>query len=71
MSNRYGNDDVEVKLEKPAGKQAESVVKRLPNTGIGDSLFTSVFLIGMTTYFYSRNRLLSKELRMIKKEFGA
>lgn len=69
MSNSYGNDDVEIKLPPANNKRIETVARSLPKTGVGDSLVTSTFLIGMSTYFYSRNRLISKELKLVKKEF--
>ena len=69
LRNQYGNDIVEIDLPKSTPKQVEEVVQTLPNTGIGDSIVTSTFLIGMSTYFYSRNRLITKELKLIKREF--
>jgi uncharacterized repeat protein (TIGR01451 family) len=69
MSNSYGNDEVEINLEISNNKRIETVARSLPNTGIGDNLMTSTFLIGMSTYFYSRNRMISKELKLIKREF--
>jgi uncharacterized repeat protein (TIGR01451 family) len=69
MSNSYGNDQVEIKLPPANNKRVETVARSLPNTGIGDNLITSAFLMGTSTYFYSRNRMISKELKLVKKEF--
>ena len=69
MSNKYGGDDVHIKLPPTSNKRIETVAKSLPNTGIGDSVVTSAFLMGTSAYFYSRNRMISKELKLVKKEF--
>jgi len=69
MNNKYGSDEVNIKLPPPNNKKIETVARKLPNTGIGDNIVTSTFLIGMSTYFYSRNRMISKELKLVKREF--
>lgn len=69
MANKYGSDHVKIKLERSNNKRIEEVARSLPNTGITDNIISSTFLIGMSTYFYSRNRMISKELKLVKKEF--
>jgi hypothetical protein len=69
MENAYGNN-VTIKLPQSTAKQVELVTKELPNTGPGLNAAISTIFFGAVTYFYSRNRLISKELGMIKAEFS-
>lgn len=69
MENVYGNN-VTVKLPKSPAKTVESASRELPNTGPGSNMVVSSLFIGMVSYFYFRNRLISKELKMIKREFS-
>ena len=68
MENAYGNN-VTVELPESLPKLVEGAVTSLPNTGPGLNAAVSTLFIGMVTYFYFRNRLISKELRMIRNEF--
>ena len=68
MENAYGNN-VTVELPESLPKLVEGAVTSLPNTGPGLNAFVTTLFIGIVTYFYFRNRLISKELRMIKNEF--
>jgi hypothetical protein len=69
MENAYGNN-VTIKLPKPPVKQVEEVVTTLPNTGTGTNIMISTLFIMVVSYFYFRNRLISKELGLIKREFS-
>ncbi len=69
MENAYGNN-VSVDLPESVPKLIEGVVTTLPNTGPGMNAFVSTLFIGMVTYFYFRNRLIAKELGMIRNEFS-
>ncbi len=68
MENAYGNN-VTVDLPESLPKLVEGAVTELPNTGPGLNALVSTLFIGMVTYFYFRNRLIAKELRMIRNEF--
>lgn len=68
MHNKYGRTVV-VKLPKPASKTVEQTVNVLPNTGPTSTLLISSFIVAVIAYFYYRNKLLAKELRIIQREF--
>lgn len=68
MHNTYGRTVV-VKLNKPASKVVEQTVNSLPNTGPGTTLLASTVIVIVVAYFYYRNKLLSKELLIIQREF--
>lgn len=69
MENAYGNN-VTVELPESLPKLVEGTVTSLPNTGAGMNALMSTLFIGLVSYFYFRNRLVSKELGMIKNEFS-
>lgn len=66
MDNVYGNT-VSVHLPGNAPKIIEQSTKALPNTGPGTTMLISLALVGGTTFFRSRNRLLIKELEAVKE----
>ena len=68
MENAYGNN-VTVDLPESIPKLVEGITTSLPNTGPGLNAFVSTMFIGVVTFFYFRNRLIAKELRMIRNEF--
>ena len=69
MENAYGNN-VTVELPESIPKQVEGAVTALPNTGPGLNAMVTTLFIGVVSYFYFRNRLISKELKMIRNEFS-
>lgn len=69
VENAYGNN-VYIELPASTAKQIENTVTTLPKTGAGLNSFISTLMIGVVSYFYFRNRLVSKELSMIKNEFS-
>lgn len=68
MENAYGNN-VTIKLPRSTPKDIELVTKELPNTGPGANLAISTTFIMAVSYFYFRNRLVSKELSLIKQDY--
>ena len=70
MHNKFGRTVV-VKLNKPGSKAIEQTASMLPNTGPGSTLLMSTLIVVVVAYFYYRNKLLSKELGIIQKEFQA
>lgn len=69
LENAYGNN-VTINVPKSPPKQIEETVTDLPNTGAGMNAFISTAFVMGVTYFYFRNRLISKELGLIRKEFS-
>lgn len=68
MHNKYGRTVI-VKLPKPTSKIVEQTTGTLPNTGPTATLLLNFFVVSVVAYFYYRNKLLSKELRIIQNEF--
>jgi len=69
MNNVYG-DTVNITLPKPLPKEVEEFADTLPNTGPAENSFFIGLFILLVFFFYFRNRLVTKELTMIKKEFN-
>lgn len=70
MFNAYGRS-VNVKLNKSTVKEVEQAVSTLPNTGPSASLMATLAVVIIAGYFYFRNRILAKELIIIRKEFSS
>ena len=69
LTNTYGNT-VEIELPKPVSKTVEEFATTIPATGPAENaIFTSLFVL-LVTFFYFRNRLITKELTMIRAEFN-
>lgn len=68
MQNIYGNQ-VTIKLPTTPVKTTEQVTTTLPNTGPGESLAIGFGVLVIAGYFYSRSRLMAKELDIVKKEY--
>jgi len=68
MNNVYGNA-VDIKLPKPVSKKVEQFAGNLPNTGPGENAFFITLFIGLVFFFYFRNRLVTKELNMLRKDY--
>jgi hypothetical protein len=68
ISNKFGNQ-TDVSINCPKVKTAEYINTSLPKTGPGSSLaigFTAAFIFA---YFYSRARLLGKEMNLVRNEY--
>ncbi len=63
-------DTVVVKFDAVQCKPIETVVKKLPNTGPGSSLALTFFGVMVIVYFYSRSRLLAKEMDIVRYEYS-
>ena len=70
MTNVAGNA-VNVSVDCPTLKQVEHAISTLPQTGVGENITFAGILLFLTVFFYARSRQLSKEVRMIRKEFNA
>lgn len=64
IQNGYGNE-IAMGVECPVLKQVE----QLPNTGPGQSLFFAFAITTVSSYFFARSRLFTKELGIIKQDF--
>jgi uncharacterized repeat protein (TIGR01451 family) len=71
MTNVYGNS-VTIKLPPTVIKTTEVVTTtELPKTGPGTTLLVSFMAAAVVGYFYSRSRLLAKEVDIIRKEYSS
>lgn len=70
LTNTYGNT-VEINLPPSIIKTTEQVGATLPNTGPGENLAIGFGIIAVIGYFLARSRLLSKELDLVRAEYGA
>jgi uncharacterized repeat protein (TIGR01451 family) len=70
LRNVFHDDLITIKVPRPVTKTPEVLAASLPNTGPGINTTISLVLIMMSTFFYSRNRQLAKELMLVKKTFS-
>ena len=66
MSNVFGNS-IDINVGCPTPKIIESVANELPKTGPSENMIFAGVVLGLTTYFYLRNRQLKKEIYLIRK----
>lgn len=66
ISNQYG-EEISMNVECPALKTVET----LPNTGPGETVAVAFGITMVSSYFFARSRLLSKELGIVKKQYIA
>lgn len=69
LSSTYGNT-LHITVSCPIGKDVESTVKQLPETGIGTNVIFSLLVIMVVTYFYARSRQLNREMKVIRRDFN-
>ncbi len=69
LVNVYG-DTVVIDLPSNPIKTVEHTVSVLPSTGTGTNVFISTMLIATVVYFYFRNRLMVKELGLVRQQFN-
>jgi len=69
LSNTYGNT-LHITVGCPIGKDIESTVKQLPQTGIGANIIFSLLVIMVVTYFYARSRQMNREIKVIRRDFN-
>jgi uncharacterized repeat protein (TIGR01451 family) len=63
-------DTVVIKFNAGLCKPVEQIVSTLPNTGPGASMIVTFLGVLVVMYFYSRSRLLAKEVDVVRYEFG-
>jgi hypothetical protein len=66
ISNEYGNE-LTMELQCPIIKSVET----LPNTGPGAAIGITFGLVSFSGYFLARNKLLSKEILIIRKDYAS
>lgn len=67
MTNVYGNT-ININVPGNTTTSIETTSSSLPNTGPGTSIFVAALIVIISTYFYSRARLLAKESAMAVKQ---
>lgn len=69
ICNKYGNDTC-IKIAKPIAARAQQTAENLPNTGPGESLILTFLAVCIIGYFYSRSRVLAKEVDIVRHEYS-
>jgi hypothetical protein len=70
MSNTFGNT-ININLPSSIPKTTEQVTtQELPKTGPGTTLMVGFAGAAVIGYFYSRSRLLAKELDIVRKDYN-
>lgn len=70
MTNAYGNT-ININMNCEAPKAVEQVIEQLPSTGPGENIIFSGIVASIVVYFYARSRQLTKEIRLIRRDFNA
>lgn len=71
MTNTFGNS-VDIAIKCPQEKVLiENTVSELPKTGPGENVLFAGMLLAVVTYFYSRSRQLSTEVKLIRRNVNA
>lgn len=64
MQNLYGNS-----ITIPVACSTIKTIEQLPNTGPGTTVGAAFAVTAVSSYFFSRSRLLAKELTLVKKQY--
>jgi uncharacterized repeat protein (TIGR01451 family) len=70
MVNTFGTS-VSINVACEAPKVLEATIEQLPSTGPGENMVFAGILGSVVTFFYARSRQLSKEVRLIRKDFNS
>lgn len=71
MTNVFYGSSVRIELPESVVKETEQIVQTLPETGPGSSVLVAFVITTTAAYFYSRSRMLAKEINIVRKEYGA
>ncbi|HEX9679205.1 MAG TPA: hypothetical protein VGA08_01120 [Candidatus Saccharimonadales bacterium] len=71
LRNVWHHKTVVIKVPRPIVKTPEVLAESLPNTGPTANVAISFGLIMLSAYFYSRNRQLTKELKLVSVEYAS
>jgi LPXTG-motif cell wall-anchored protein len=69
MTNSYGTT-IDVPVNCPPPKIIEQTVSQLPKTGPTDNIIFGGIIAAIVVFFYARSRQLSKEVRLVRREFN-
>ncbi|MBC7746794.1 hypothetical protein H7Y40_02310 [Pedobacter sp.] len=69
MTNAFGNT-VNINVNCSGPKVVEEIVSQLPSTGPSENILFAGIVGSIVTYFYARSRQMTKEVRLIRKEFN-
>jgi uncharacterized repeat protein (TIGR01451 family) len=69
ICNKYGNETC-VKIDKPFAPAVQGTAEQLPHTGPGESLFLTFLAVCLVGFFYSRSRVLAKEIDIVRYEYS-
>ena len=69
MINVYGNSTT-VNLACPPKLCIQRTAEQLPHTGPGSSLVLTFFAVIVLGFFYSRSRVLAKEIDIVRYEYS-
>ena len=69
MTNAFGNT-ININVNCSGPKVVEQVVSQLPSTGPTENILFAGIVGSIVTYFYARSRQMTKEVRLIRKEFN-
>ncbi len=69
MVNVYGNSTT-VNLASPTKLTIQRTAEQLPHTGPGSSLVLTFFAVIVLGFFYSRSRVLAKEVDIVRYEYS-
>ncbi|HRN90660.1 MAG TPA: hypothetical protein PK543_03170 [Candidatus Saccharibacteria bacterium] len=70
MTNTYGNS-IDIKVDCPAPKVIEKVVKELPPTGPTENMIFAGIVLAVATFFYARTRQVREEVRLVRRNVNA
>lgn len=69
MTNTFGNT-ININVNCAGPKVVEQVVSELPSTGPTENIIFAGIVGSVVTFFYARSRQMTKEVRLIRKEFN-
>ena len=69
ICNKYGNN-ICINIDRPLPAKVEQVVTKLPQTGSGSSLFATFLLVCVLGFFYTRSKILAKEVEIVRYEYS-
>lgn len=69
ICNKYGNNTC-VNIQKPLPAAIQTTAKQLPNTGPGSSLVMTFITVMIIGFFYTRSRVLAKEIDIVRHEYS-
>ncbi len=71
IDNTFGNT-VSTNVDCPVQKKVvEQIVTELPHTGASENMIFAGILLAVVAFFYARSRQLSKEVRLVRRNFNA